>query len=187
MNFALNYIPTYLTTDHAARHSAALPCLISILIFSSPSPFSRKPTPNSQENREKARSETPGLVRTPYYCQFGARDLHTLFTSTSSSLYKALSSSYEPIFSIIYDHSTYLSHFNMSDDELDREWKPSGKARPQSTMARSFSLALNDLFKIDNSIADLDAAVSEKYVPHLLRRPTSDSFSQETSSLRPNL
>lgn len=36
--------------------------------------------------------------------------------------------------------------------------------RPQSTMARSFSLALNDLFKIDNSIADLDAAVSEKYV-----------------------
>lgn len=48
----------------------------------------------------------------------------------------------------------------MSDDELDREWKPTG--RPQSTMARSFSLALNDLFKIDNSVADLDAAVSEK-------------------------
>ncbi|KAF4622752.1 hypothetical protein G7Y89_g14274 [Cudoniella acicularis] len=48
----------------------------------------------------------------------------------------------------------------MSDDELDREWKPS--ARPQSTMAKSFSLALNDLFKIDNSLADLDAAVSEK-------------------------
>jgi hypothetical protein len=34
-----------------------------------------------------------------------------------------------------------------------------------STMARSFSLALNDLFKIDNSLADLDAAVSEKCVP----------------------
>jgi len=48
----------------------------------------------------------------------------------------------------------------MSDEELDREWKP--KNRPQSTMARSFSLALNDLFKIDNSLADLDAAVSEK-------------------------
>jgi hypothetical protein len=75
----------------------------------------------------------------------------------------------------------------MSDDELDREWKPSGKARPQSTMARSFSLALNDLFKIDNSIADLDAAVSEKYVARLLRGPTFDSFFQETSSLRPNL
>jgi len=29
-------------------------------------------------------------------------------------------------------------------------------------MARSFSLALNDLFKIDNSLADLDAAVYEK-------------------------
>jgi hypothetical protein len=29
-------------------------------------------------------------------------------------------------------------------------------------MARSFSLALNDLFKIDNSVADLDAAVFEK-------------------------
>jgi len=53
----------------------------------------------------------------------------------------------------------------MSDDELDREWKPQ-KLRPQSTMARSFSLALNDLFKIDNSLADLDAAVSEKYVPY---------------------
>jgi len=48
----------------------------------------------------------------------------------------------------------------MADDDMDREWKPSG--RPQSTMARSFSLALNDLFKIDNSLADLDAAVSEK-------------------------
>ncbi|RFU23546.1 hypothetical protein B7463_g12792, partial [Scytalidium lignicola] len=48
----------------------------------------------------------------------------------------------------------------MSDDEFDKDWKPSG--RPQSTMARSFSLALNDLFKIDNSIADLDAAVFEK-------------------------
>jgi hypothetical protein len=33
------------------------------------------------------------------------------------------------------------------------------------TMAKSFSLALNDLFKIDNSLADLDAAVSEKYQP----------------------
>jgi hypothetical protein len=32
-------------------------------------------------------------------------------------------------------------------------------------MARSFSLALNDLFKIDNSLADLDAAVYEKYLP----------------------
>lgn len=43
---------------------------------------------------------------------------------------------------------------------MDREWKPTG--RPQSTMARSFSLALNDVFKIDNSLADLDAAVEQK-------------------------
>ncbi|KAK6581954.1 hypothetical protein PZA11_005651 [Diplocarpon coronariae] len=49
----------------------------------------------------------------------------------------------------------------MSEVEIDRQWKPSG--RPTSTMAQSFSLALNDLFKIDNSLADLDAAVSEKY------------------------
>jgi hypothetical protein len=64
----------------------------------------------------------------------------------------------------------------MSDDELDREWKPNG--RPQSsviisistdptdlvnsTMALSFSAALNDVFKIDNSLADLDAAVDQK-------------------------
>jgi len=47
----------------------------------------------------------------------------------------------------------------MSDDELDRKWKPNG--RPQSTMARSFSAALNDVFKIDNSLADLDAAVDQ--------------------------
>ncbi|KAH8811604.1 hypothetical protein F5884DRAFT_854945 [Xylogone sp. PMI_703] len=48
----------------------------------------------------------------------------------------------------------------MADDDFDKDWKPTG--RPQSTMAQSFSLALNDLFKIDNSIADLDAAVFEK-------------------------
>jgi len=49
----------------------------------------------------------------------------------------------------------------MSDEDLDRDWKPNGR-RPQSTMARSFSAALDDMFKIDNSIADLDAAVAEK-------------------------
>lgn len=49
-----------------------------------------------------------------------------------------------------------------SDSELDTEWQPSGR-RPQSTMAKHFSLALDDLFKMDNSIADLDAAVDEKY------------------------
>ncbi|TAQ87460.1 hypothetical protein B7494_g4217 [Chlorociboria aeruginascens] len=49
----------------------------------------------------------------------------------------------------------------MTDEEMDREWKPNS-ARPQSTIARSFFLELDDLFKIDNSIADLDLAVSEK-------------------------
>lgn len=29
-------------------------------------------------------------------------------------------------------------------------------------MARSFSAALNDVFKIENSLADLDAAVDQK-------------------------
>jgi hypothetical protein len=29
-------------------------------------------------------------------------------------------------------------------------------------LARSFSLALDDLFKIDNSVADLDAVIYEK-------------------------
>ncbi|KAL3426601.1 hypothetical protein PVAG01_00110 [Phlyctema vagabunda] len=50
----------------------------------------------------------------------------------------------------------------MSDTELDREWKPRS-TRPQSTMARSFSAALDDLFKLDdNSIVDLDAEVFKK-------------------------
>ena len=40
-----------------------------------------------------------------------------------------------------------------------------------STMARSFSLALNDLFKIDGSLADLDAAVDQKYVAMRLLSP----------------
>ncbi|RDW82466.1 hypothetical protein BP6252_03578 [Coleophoma cylindrospora] len=50
----------------------------------------------------------------------------------------------------------------MSDEDLDRDWKPSS-TRPQSTMARSFSAALNDLFKLDdNSIVELDRAVDKK-------------------------
>lgn len=50
-----------------------------------------------------------------------------------------------------------------SDEEMDREFQFSGR-RPQSTMARHFSITLDDLFKIDNSIADLDAAVDQKCV-----------------------
>ncbi|PQE12469.1 CENP-Q a CENPA-CAD centromere complex subunit domain-containing protein [Rutstroemia sp. NJR-2017a BBW] len=48
----------------------------------------------------------------------------------------------------------------MSDAELDNEWQPTG--RPQSTMARSFALALDEMFKLDNNLEDLDAVVSEK-------------------------
>ncbi|THV46645.1 hypothetical protein BGAL_0370g00080 [Botrytis galanthina] len=47
----------------------------------------------------------------------------------------------------------------MSDAELDSQYVPTG--RPQSQMARSFALALDDLFKLDSS-EDLDAIVSEK-------------------------
>ncbi|SPO03512.1 uncharacterized protein DNG_06195 [Cephalotrichum gorgonifer] len=49
----------------------------------------------------------------------------------------------------------------MSDEELDREWKPSGR-RPQSTIARSFSAELMDIFKIENSVTDLDIQVHHR-------------------------
>ena len=60
--------------------------------------------------------------------------------------------------------------------------------KSSSTMARSFSLALNDLFKIDNSLADLDAAVSEKCVPPS-SQPSHDQVShtpQKESSKHAN-
>jgi hypothetical protein len=96
---------------------------------------------------------------------------------------RGLSDSYIPspitpiplLLSLINTHCP--TTLNMSDDELDREWKPNN--RPQScvyssqrpvlseltahrALARSFSLALDDLFKIDNSVADLDAVIYEK-------------------------
>ncbi|KFY86659.1 hypothetical protein V498_07426 [Pseudogymnoascus sp. VKM F-4517 (FW-2822)] len=70
-----------------------------------------------------------------------------------------------------------MSVTQRSDEELDREWKPSGR-RPQSTMARHFSITLDDLFKMDNSIADLDAAVDQKYVP--FPGPLTDTLTAET-------
>lgn len=55
-------------------------------------------------------------------------------------------------------------------------------------MARSFSAALNDLFKIDNSLADLDAAVSEKYCKPLApARPLSSSHLLALPCRRPDL
>jgi hypothetical protein len=49
----------------------------------------------------------------------------------------------------------------MTDEELDRDWKPSGR-RPQSTIARSFSAELMDIFRIENSVADLDEKVDKR-------------------------
>ncbi|CAK7272057.1 hypothetical protein SEPCBS57363_004938 [Sporothrix epigloea] len=49
----------------------------------------------------------------------------------------------------------------MSDEELNRDWKPNGR-RPQSTIARSFSLELMDIFRIENSVADLDELVDRR-------------------------
>ncbi|PKS05542.1 hypothetical protein jhhlp_008059 [Lomentospora prolificans] len=49
---------------------------------------------------------------------------------------------------------------SFTDEELDRDWKPNGR-RPQSTIARSFSAELMDIFKIDNSVADLDQQVDK--------------------------
>ncbi|KAI1210489.1 uncharacterized protein F4807DRAFT_459865 [Annulohypoxylon truncatum] len=50
---------------------------------------------------------------------------------------------------------------NPTDEELDRDWKPNGR-RPQSTIARSFSQELMDIFRIENSIADLDEQIDKR-------------------------
>ncbi|EQB51385.1 hypothetical protein GCG54_00003319 [Colletotrichum gloeosporioides] len=50
---------------------------------------------------------------------------------------------------------------NMTDAELDRDWVPNGR-RPQSTIARSFSAELMDIFRIENSVADLDEKVVQR-------------------------
>ncbi|KAK7756420.1 hypothetical protein SLS62_001646 [Diatrype stigma] len=48
-----------------------------------------------------------------------------------------------------------------TDEELDRDWQPNGR-RPQSTIARSFSQELMDIFKIEDSIADLDEKIDKR-------------------------
>ncbi|KAK6844562.1 hypothetical protein PG995_014672 [Apiospora arundinis] len=50
---------------------------------------------------------------------------------------------------------------NPTDEELDRDWQPNGR-RPQSTIARSFSAELVDIFRIDNSVADLDEQLNKR-------------------------
>ncbi|KAK4094910.1 hypothetical protein PCL_03165 [Purpureocillium lilacinum] len=49
----------------------------------------------------------------------------------------------------------------MTDAELDRDWQPNGR-RPQSTIARSFSQELMDIFRIENSLTDLDQQVDAR-------------------------
>ncbi|KAI6083869.1 hypothetical protein F4821DRAFT_181494 [Hypoxylon rubiginosum] len=62
----------------------------------------------------------------------------------------------------MYENSTdFLPKMNRTDEELDRDWKPNGR-RPQSTIARSFSQELMDIFRIENSIADLDEQVDKR-------------------------
>ncbi|KAG6016537.1 hypothetical protein E4U43_003576 [Claviceps pusilla] len=49
----------------------------------------------------------------------------------------------------------------MTDAELDRDWVPNGR-RPLSTVARSFSQELGDIFRIENSVSDLDQKVNQR-------------------------
>ncbi|EJT71859.1 hypothetical protein GGTG_11112 [Gaeumannomyces tritici R3-111a-1] len=49
----------------------------------------------------------------------------------------------------------------LTDEELDRDWKPNGR-RPLSTIARSFSAELADIFRLENSVADLDEQVVKR-------------------------
>ncbi|KAK4225791.1 hypothetical protein QBC38DRAFT_482043 [Podospora fimiseda] len=48
-----------------------------------------------------------------------------------------------------------------TDSELDQDWKPNGR-RPQSTLAQAFQQELMDIFRIDNSVADLDEKVDKR-------------------------
>ncbi|KAI2631863.1 hypothetical protein GGR54DRAFT_627469 [Hypoxylon sp. NC1633] len=57
--------------------------------------------------------------------------------------------------------TNFLPKMNPTDEELDRDWKPNGR-RPQSTIARSFSQELMDIFRIENSVADLDEQVDKR-------------------------
>ncbi|KAK4102474.1 hypothetical protein N658DRAFT_515171 [Parathielavia hyrcaniae] len=64
----------------------------------------------------------------------------------------------------------------MSDEEIDREWKPNGR-RPQSAIAQQFSQELMDIFRIDNSVNDLDEKVKQ-------RKQQLDSHASELEALQ---
>ncbi|KAG6143657.1 hypothetical protein E4U35_006220 [Claviceps purpurea] len=67
----------------------------------------------------------------------------------------------------------------MTDAELDRDWVPNGR-RPLSTVARSFSQELGDIFRIDNSVSDLDQKVKQ-------RRENVGKTTQELAELEARL
>ncbi|KAJ5281811.1 hypothetical protein N7478_007183 [Penicillium angulare] len=46
--------------------------------------------------------------------------------------------------------------------ETEQEWKPSGKARPQSTMAQAFSSALDSAFSLDSDVNQLSLNIDQK-------------------------
>ncbi|WYZ36786.1 hypothetical protein EsH8_II_000292 [Colletotrichum jinshuiense] len=50
---------------------------------------------------------------------------------------------------------------NMTDADLDRDWQPNGR-RPQSTIARSFSQELADIFRLDDNVTDLDEKLDQR-------------------------
>ncbi|KAK5631231.1 hypothetical protein RRF57_006945 [Xylaria bambusicola] len=57
--------------------------------------------------------------------------------------------------------SLHRNIMDRTDEELDRDWVPSGR-RPQSTIARSFSAELMDIFRIENSVTDLDEQIDKR-------------------------
>ncbi|KAF1733874.1 hypothetical protein CRV24_005405 [Beauveria bassiana] len=60
-----------------------------------------------------------------------------------------------------FDMDATTTDRTYTDEELDREWKPKSR-RPLSTVARSFSDELMNIFRIDNSVADLDQQVDTR-------------------------
>ncbi|KAJ5484144.1 hypothetical protein N7539_005940 [Penicillium diatomitis] len=50
----------------------------------------------------------------------------------------------------------------LSDMEMDRDWKPTGKVRPQSTMAQAFSSALDSAFMLDSDVNHLSLTIDQK-------------------------
>ncbi|KAL7798238.1 hypothetical protein V8C37DRAFT_249630 [Trichoderma ceciliae] len=50
---------------------------------------------------------------------------------------------------------------SFTDEELDRNWQPNGR-RPQSTIARNFSMELEDIFNLDDAKAELQQSLDTR-------------------------